>query len=161
MKNRILADTEPWRERLGGEVEARLNSLVVAELLRERDALLNYQDASAPPGFWDEIMQTWRQQVLEPRLEAEKNSCAAGRLVMEMLLGILGGAGMPKLPNIPGLSQLPGGGGQSQDNGSTFLAKEWAVRGGDLFASKQWDLTVSGVTTGEENGTFKLDHKPQ
>jgi len=78
---------------------------------------------------------------------------------------------MPNLPNMPGLPQLPGGGqsqgGQggsdqsSQDNGPTFLAKEWAVRGGELFASKQWQNSVNLTTTGTEEGSFKLYHKPQ
>ncbi len=407
----LLADIEPWRQRLGGDVEARLQSIVAAEMGRERQAVLMGQPTTIDPNFWPEIIQRWKQYVLEPRLAAAGESCAAGRLALQTvidmerqselggwdfspgvnlsdliltvgkvclqeeyelcrdqhiihriipvvlgiarqneLLGVhdspqdasgaasglaqleaqgwdlaqkclhfelqfnstvnmstadgsykstveatvqielntnsivlegsadltntdftmkpklcsadstpgggtfkvislvpidappdanhpygyvkaihltyapgntsetfvencpgarpvtypsmhlwtlayqalhaqdiaggsqansnptvpdigsvLSGMGIPNLPNLPGLPQIPGSGGSSQgqsnqasqDNGPTFLAKEWAVRNGEYFASKQWDFTVNLVTSGEESGTFKLYHQPQ
>jgi hypothetical protein len=405
----LLADTEPWRQRLGGDVEARLGSIVAAELEREKQAILAGQQPNTDPNFWDEVQQTWIQYVLKPRLAAAGQNCAAGQLALQtvlsmqrqaalggwifspginlldliakvgkvclqeeyelcrdqhiihrmmsvvrgierqnQLLGVydagqgdtsaaalaqleaegwdlarkclhfelrfkstanmstadgsytstveatvpielnasglalegsadlintdfsmkpkkcsaqttpgggtfkvislvpidaapdanhpygyvkaihltyapgytsekvieicpgakpaifppmglwsmafqalhvqdmggggqgngnsplpdignlLGGMGISNLPNVPGLPQMPGGGQSqggsnqtSQDNGPTFLAKEWAVRNGELFASKQWDLTVNLATSGEESGTFELYHKPQ
>jgi hypothetical protein len=402
----LLADIEPWRQRLGGDVEARLNSIIAAELGRARQAELMGQPSPLDPGFWDWALSTWKQYVLKPRLAAAGESCAAGRLALQtvlamerqaelggwnfdpgvdmtdlmakvgkvcikeeyelcrdqhiihrmipLVLGIarqnellgvhdaaqgsamgqleaeamdyarkclhfelqfkstakmstadgsytstveatvpieldegglklvgsadlnntdftmkpkkcaaqtspgggtfkvislvpvdappdaahpygyvkaihltyapgntsekvaekcpqgtvnfppmhlwtlayealhameisgggpgnssmpdigslLGGTGMPNLPNLPGLPQLPGNGGQSQggqggsdqssqDNGPKFLAKEWAVRGGDLFAQKEWSQSVNLETTGTEDGSFKLYHKPQ
>ncbi len=82
---------------------------------------------------------------------------------------LLSGAGFSNLPNVPGMPQLPGSAGgtpggssqTSQDNGPTFLAKEWAVRGGELFAQKQWNLSVTQVTTGTDDGSFMLYHRPQ
>jgi hypothetical protein len=35
------------------------------------------------------------------------------------------------------------------------------VRGGDLFAQKEWSQSVNLETTGTEDGSFKLYHKPQ
>ncbi len=407
----LLADVEPWRQRLGGDVEARLESIVAAELEREKQAILAGQQPNTDPNFWDEVQQTWIEYVLKPRLAAAGQNCAAGQLAVETVLSmqrqaalgrwifspginmvdliakvgkvclqeeyqlcrdqhiihrmipvvlgisrqnallgvydagqgdtsaaamaqleaegwdlarkclhfelqfkstanmstadgsytstveatvpielssdippmltgsadlintdfsmkpkicsaqttpgggtfkvislvpisappdashpygyvkaihltyapgytsekviencpgakpaifptmhlwsmayqalhvqdmgggsqgngnsslpdisnILGGLGISNLPSVPGMPQLPGGAGSpqggstqgSQDNGPTFLAKEWAVRGGEYFASKQWDLTVNLTTTGEESGTFELYHKPQ
>ena len=407
----LLADIEPWRQRLGGDVEARLSSIIAAEFARQRQAVLLGQDGTIDPAFWDYIEKTWKQYVLKPRLAAAGDNCAAGRLAIQTvmslerqfelggvpfssgvnwvdllpkvakvciqeeyelcrdqhiihrmipvmlglerqneLLGvhdggqdaaglaqamaqveaegwdlarkclnfeldfkstvemstadgsytstvestvkielnvntfklegsgelintdftmksntcsvqstpgggtfnaislvpidappdtsrpygyvkaihltyapgntsetaaekcpqgtvaypsmhlwtlayaalhaaeidssnpgnppvpdigsILGGLGVPdlsNLPNVPGLPQLPGGAGQSQggsgqtsqDNGPTLLAKEWAVRSGELFAQKEWSLSVNQKTTGTEDGSFKLYHKPQ
>jgi hypothetical protein len=400
----LLADIEPWRQRLGGDVEARLNSIVAAELARQRQAILSGQPYTTDPGFWDYIQKAWKQYVLDPRVAAAGESCAAGRLAIETVLAmerqfelggvpfssgvnwldlvpkvgkvciqeeyelcrdqhivhrmipvilglerqnellgvhdegqdaagiatalaqveaegwdlaqkclhfelqfkstatmstadgsytssveatvpielnpntlalegqadlvntsfsmkstlcsansnpgggtfkaislvfinappdasrpygyvkavhltyapgntsetvievcpegtttfppmhlwtlaytgihnaevtgggaggtsltdvgsLLSGAGLSNLPSVPGMPQLPGTQGDtsqaSQDNGPTFLAKEWAVRGGDLFAQKQWSLTVSDVTTGSDQGTFMLYHRPQ
>ena len=77
---------------------------------------------------------------------------------------ILGGMGISNLPSVPGMPQLPGQGGSgqaSQDNGPTFTATQWAVRNGELFAQKEWSLSVNLKTTGTEDGSFKLYHKPQ
>ncbi len=74
--------------------------------------------------------------------------------------------GISNLPAVPGLPQTDGQtqvqpNQAGQDSGPTFLSKEWAVRGGEYFASKQWNFTVNLETTGEESGTFQLYHKPQ
>jgi len=80
---------------------------------------------------------------------------------------ILGGMGISNLPSVPGMPQLPGGGSQggagqaSQADGPTFTATQWAVRNGALFAQKEWSLSVNLATSGTEDGSFKLYHKPQ
>ena len=65
-----LADIEPWRQRLGGDVEARLQSIMSTEIARERQAALMGLDNPTDPGFWDYIEKTWIQFVLNPRLAA-------------------------------------------------------------------------------------------
>ena len=78
----LLADIEPWRQRLGGDVEARLQSIMAAEIARERQAALMGQENPTDPAFWDYIEKTWRQYVLNPRLAAAGDNCAAGRLAI-------------------------------------------------------------------------------
>jgi hypothetical protein len=156
---------------LGGDVETRLNSIVAAELARSGET---GQDPGS--SFWDWAFSTWKQYVLQPRLNAAGQSCTAGRLALWTLLSFertneLWGHPFTLLPNIPDLPQMPGSGvqsqggqagsNQSQDNGPTFLTQEWAVRNGELFAQKQWQTSVNMATSGTENGTFKLYHKPQ
>ena len=104
-------------------------------------------------------------------MEMAGGSPGNGSSPLPDISGILGSLGVSNLPNVPGLPQLPGGNGQSQgnqggsdqsqDNGPTFLAKEWAVRGGELFAQKEWQMSVNLATTGTEEGSFKLYHRPQ
>jgi len=77
----FLADTEPWKERLGGDVEARLSSLVARELL-----FYEQRGEPVPESFWDWVKRTWRDLVLRPRLDAAGQSCAAGRLAIETTL---------------------------------------------------------------------------
>ena len=99
----------------------------------------------------------------------EMNGSGPGDSPAPDIGSILGGMGISGMPNVPGLPQLPGGTGQSQggtgqtsqDNGPTFLAKEWAVRNGELFAQKEWSLSVNQKTSGSEDGSFKLYHRPQ
>jgi len=84
----LLADIEPWRQRLGGDVEARLQSIIAAEIARERQAALMGQDNPTDPAFWDYIEKTWKQYVLNPRLAAAGDNCAAGRLAIQTVLGM-------------------------------------------------------------------------
>jgi hypothetical protein len=82
----LLADIEPWRQRLGGDVEARLQSIASAELERSRQAIAAGRPDPMDPGFWPWLIATWKQYVLQPRLEASGESCAAGRLAIQTLL---------------------------------------------------------------------------
>jgi hypothetical protein len=82
---------------------------------------------------------------------------------------LLGGSGIPSLPGLPGASNLPalggetqpGSGGSNPGSGMNFTTTGWAVRGGELFAQKEWQTSVAMTTTGTEEGSFKLYHKPQ
>lgn len=99
----------------------------------------------------------------------EMAGTTAGQTPPLDLSGIFGSAGAGNLPGVPGGFTLPGSssGGQSasqatdQGSGLTFTTQEWAVRGGELFAQKEWQTAVNMTTTGSEEGWFKLIHKPQ
>jgi hypothetical protein len=106
----LLADTEPVRERLGGDVERRLSEIVADELGRLRQkALLGVAgpaDDAALKALFAWVDKVWREQVLTPRLEAAGESCAAGRLALmtvlayerqRQLLGLGAGEAVPGL----------------------------------------------------------------
>jgi hypothetical protein len=83
----LLADTEPWRQRLGGDVEARLQSIVARELAQARqDELMGVEGQALDSEFMDWLIATWKKDVLQPRLDAAGESCAAGRLAIQTLL---------------------------------------------------------------------------
>ena len=46
------------------------------------------QNPSIDPGFWDYIEKTWKQYVLNPRLAAAGQNCAAGRLAIQTVLSM-------------------------------------------------------------------------
>ena len=79
----LLADLEPVRQRLGGDVEARLKSIAARELayVRQRQ-LAGDENANLTPQFIEWYVQTFRENVLDPRLDAAEDSCAAGRLAL-------------------------------------------------------------------------------
>ena len=82
-----LADLVPVRQRLGGSADARLQSLVAAELARARQVeLLTGKDA-VDMSLIESLMEQWKDQVLKPRLAAAGESCAAGQVAIETLLG--------------------------------------------------------------------------
>jgi len=84
----LLADVESVRQRLGGDVEARLQSAMAEKLSRARQkALLGAEDAQDEIDF-EGAMREYIDKVLKPRLAAAGESCAAGRLAMQSLLGI-------------------------------------------------------------------------
>jgi hypothetical protein len=57
-------------------------------------------------------------------------------------------------------SQPPGG--QDVGPGATYTTTGWEVEGGELFAEKEWDLSVnSGGASLTEEGTFRLYHRPE
>ena len=80
----LLADTEPWRQRLGGDVETRLSSVASEELMTILQAGARGEDtAKALDDLWGWLIPTWKQYVLDPRLAASKDSCAEARLAIE------------------------------------------------------------------------------
>jgi len=83
----LLADIEPVRERIGGSAERRLQTRVAEELSRERQRqLLGNTDGESSvdfPAYFEEFYS----QVVEPRLAAAGESCAAGRLALQTVLG--------------------------------------------------------------------------
>jgi hypothetical protein len=85
----FLADTEPLRQRLGGDAEARLQSLAAEVLGRERQRQLLGQESEVNLGeFFDELMRQYEEQVVKPRVAAAGESCAAGRLALQTVLGL-------------------------------------------------------------------------
>ena len=84
----LLADVEPWRQKLGGDVEARLNSIIAQELGRDRQLVLMGQEPPDDTAFIAEMKQAYIEYVLKPRLAAAGTNCAAGRLAIQTLLGM-------------------------------------------------------------------------
>ena len=86
----LLADPESVRGRLGGSAERRLQS-VTAELLgRERQKqLLGAEDTSldALANGLQGLFDQYEREVIEPRVAAAGESCAAGRLALQTVLG--------------------------------------------------------------------------
>ena len=82
----LLADIEPVRARIGGTAEARLQSAVAEELSRARQrALLGGEDGSIPD--LTDYFNQYNEQVIQPRIAAAGESCAAGRLAIQTVLG--------------------------------------------------------------------------
>ena len=85
----LLADTEPLRQRLGGDAEARLQSLAAEVLGRERQRQLLGQESDLDLGeFFNDLMSQYEEQVVKPRVAAAGDSCAAGRLALQTVLGL-------------------------------------------------------------------------
>ena len=83
----LLADIEPVRQRLGGSAEARLRSRIAEELGRERQKqLLGSGEESLDVDF-EAYFKEYEEQVVKPRIAAAGESCAAGRLALETVLG--------------------------------------------------------------------------
>ncbi|HBX69389.1 MAG TPA: hypothetical protein DEH25_08390 [Chloroflexi bacterium] len=83
----FLADIEPVRARIGGDAEARLRSAIAEQLLKARqEQLLGNEDAGSEID-WEGFFQQWEEQVVKPRLAAAGESCAAGRLAIQTVLG--------------------------------------------------------------------------
>jgi hypothetical protein len=85
----LLADIEPVRQRLGGDAEARLQSLVAEQLTRERqEQLTGKNDSEGNSIDFAELFKLYEEQVVKPRLAAAGESCAAGRLALQTVLGL-------------------------------------------------------------------------
>lgn len=83
----FLADIETVRERLGGSAERRLQSRVAEELSRERQRQLLGADDEGEAVDLSDYFHEYEEQVVKPRLAAAKESCAAGRLALETVIG--------------------------------------------------------------------------
>mgnify|MGYP001040952327 FL=1 len=82
----LLADIEPVRARIGGTAEARLQSAIAEELTRARQQqLLGAEDT--PIVDFENYFQQYTEQVIKPRVAAAGESCAAGRLAIQTVLG--------------------------------------------------------------------------
>jgi len=84
----FLADIEPVRARIGGDAEARIQSAMAEKLqqARQEQLLGKVDDASQEldlSGFFKE----YEDQVVKPRVAAAGESCAAGRLALQTVLG--------------------------------------------------------------------------
>jgi hypothetical protein len=100
---------------------------------------------SPPSGYWSGMFFVTHTDELNT-LGAASGAAPALPDISSMLSGALAGA-IPPLP----VPDLGGGGG--------FLADDWEVMGGELFAQKEWDMNQSGASV-VENGSMKLFHTP-
>ena len=87
----LLADPESVRDRLGGSAERRIQSRAAEMLGRERQRqLLGTGDSQA--GDWAEelkaLMDQYQREVVDVRVAAAGESCAAGRLALQTVLGL-------------------------------------------------------------------------
>jgi hypothetical protein len=86
----LLADPEKVRERLGGSAEGRLNSLA-SELLGRARQQAQLSDSDPELNSIAEELQPlfdqFEKEVIEPRIAAAGESCAAGQLALQTVLG--------------------------------------------------------------------------
>jgi len=84
----LLADIEPVRQRIGGDAEARIRSQIAESLQRERQRqLLGGEPDNSLWESFDPLFKEYEEQVIKPRIAAAGESCAAGRLAMQTVLG--------------------------------------------------------------------------
>ena len=104
----LLADTEPVRRRLGGDAEARLQSAVAAELAAERQRQLLGGDQGSTTVDFGEYFKQYEEQVIKPRVAAAGESCAAGRLAMQTVLGLERQKQLLGVPDDSGMASIAG-----------------------------------------------------
>lgn len=88
----VSASLSGLRDRLGGDVEARMESALAERLAAERERA---QQGQADPGLMSSeefaaYLALYDVQVIKPRVAAAGRSCANGRLAMETLLKVSG-----------------------------------------------------------------------
>jgi hypothetical protein len=81
----LLADMEPYRRRLGGDVEARMRSNIAEVLQVERQKQLVGLDSDIIEEFRS-FIEEYIERVAKPRITAASESCAAGRLAIETVV---------------------------------------------------------------------------
>jgi hypothetical protein len=83
------AQTAAAQPRLGADAEARISSAIAAELGRARQAALLGTEEDPPIDLdaIDALMRQFQQQVVDPRVAAAGQSCAAGTLAVQTVLG--------------------------------------------------------------------------
>lgn len=84
----LLADIEPERRRLGGDAERRLQNEMAALLAAERQSQLLGQPGNLDWTAIEQLLRQYEEQVVKPRVEAAGESCAAGRLALETVIGL-------------------------------------------------------------------------
>jgi hypothetical protein len=86
----LLADIEPYRQRLGGAAESRLQSEAAYQLGRVRQQqLLGTGDTGDDlKTIFEDLFARFDREVVQPRLAAAGESCAAGRLALQTLLSV-------------------------------------------------------------------------
>ena len=82
----LLADVEPVRQRIGGDAETRLQNAAAAQLQRERQKQL-LGDESGETLDFESTFREFEELVVKPRIAAAGESCAAGRLAIQTVLG--------------------------------------------------------------------------
>ena len=89
--NGTPAKVDPLRERLGGDAERRLQSWSAQKLGIERQLQLMGGSESFGPELikeFAEATQLFDEQVVKPRVAAAGESCAAGKLALQTVLGV-------------------------------------------------------------------------
>lgn len=81
----LLADTEPVRQRLGGDLDARFHSNMAAALQQARQNGESYEWLSST---WSGYIDEFIEKVVNLRIAAAGESCANARLAMETIVGI-------------------------------------------------------------------------
>ena len=85
----FLADIEPVRKRIGGDAESRIQSAIAEKLRAERQRqLLGSADENAVDLDLVDFFKQYEEQVVKPRIAAASESCAAGRLALQTVLGM-------------------------------------------------------------------------
>ena len=82
----FLADVAPVRARIGGDAEARIQSAVAEQLMKSRQAQSSGSGDTSQLDFTDYFKQ-YLDQVVNPRIAAAGESCAAGKLAIQTVLG--------------------------------------------------------------------------
>ena len=83
----LLADLEPVRQRIGGDAEKRLQNATAERLQRERQRQLSGVESGELILDLESAFREYEELVLKPRIAAAGESCAAGRLAIQTLLG--------------------------------------------------------------------------
>ncbi len=81
----LLADLEPVRRRMGGNVEARLQGEVAAALQAARQQALLGDESANIGDILGPYMDEYYEKVVSPRLNAAGVSCANARVALETL----------------------------------------------------------------------------
>ena len=107
----LLADPESVRERLGGSAERRIESQAAELLGRERQRQLlgaGDNDSSTLAADLQALFDQYQKEVVDVRVAAAGESCAAGRLALQTLMGLerqkqllgIGESGMDQFPGL-------------------------------------------------------------
>ncbi len=82
----FLADIEPVRQRIGGSVEARIQSAIAEKIHANRQSALQGQEGESLN--LNSLFEEYNEQVVKPRVAAAGESCAAGRLAIQTVIGL-------------------------------------------------------------------------
>jgi hypothetical protein len=83
----LLADIEPVRERIGGAAERRIQSAVAEKTMIIRQRLLMGETDGEELDLGG-LFEQYDREVVQPRLAAAGDSCAAGRLALITVIGV-------------------------------------------------------------------------
>jgi len=84
----FLADVEPVRSRIGGDAESRIQSAMAEKLQQARqEQLQGKADDTSQDLNLEGFFKEYEEQVVKPRVAAAGESCAAGRLAFQTVLG--------------------------------------------------------------------------
>lgn len=84
----LLADIEPYRQRLGGDAESRLQSEAAYHLqrVRQQQLLGPGETGDDLQALFEDLFDRFDREVVQPRIAAAGESCAAGKLALQTVL---------------------------------------------------------------------------